>query len=289
LDAERERVVYVATTRARDLLVIPRAGAVDPRRFICGTLLVEAPAGLVRELPPYLPSAEPAWAREVPAPPPTPARDGAELREEVTRRWAAVATDAARPRFRPASVSGTVEPEEPSEAELATEPAKRKPHVGRYGALFGTTVHRAIGLVLVDFALPPGEAVRHAAAITGLTERLAEAAEDVARAVEALRREGLFRQPGPDLQLEYALAGAWDDGLLLSGYADLVAFTGDRLDVLDFKTDAPSAESVETAFTEYVAQVRAYGRLLKQAGVESHERRCGLLFTADGSIRWVES
>jgi ATP-dependent helicase/nuclease subunit A len=288
LDAERERVVYVAATRARDLLVIPRAGALDPRRFICGTLLAETPAGLIRELPPYLPSAEPAWAHEVPAPTPAPARDGAELRGEVTRRWAAAAADAARPRFRPTSVSGTVEAVEPSEDELATEAAKRKTRVGRYGALFGTTVHRAIGLVLADPVLPPDEAVRRAATITGLTERLAEATEDVARAVEALRREGLFRQPGPDLQLEYALAGAWDDGLLLSGYADLVAFTGDRLDVLDFKTDAPPAERVEMAFAEYVAQVRAYGRLLEQAGVGSHERRYGLLFTADGSIRWVE-
>ena len=39
LDAERRRVVYVAATRARDLLVLPRAGAVAPGKIICGDLL----------------------------------------------------------------------------------------------------------------------------------------------------------------------------------------------------------------------------------------------------------
>ena len=39
LDAERRRVVYVAATRARDLLVVPRAGAVAPGKIICGDLL----------------------------------------------------------------------------------------------------------------------------------------------------------------------------------------------------------------------------------------------------------
>jgi ATP-dependent exoDNAse (exonuclease V) beta subunit len=287
LNAERQRVVYVAATRARDLLVIPRAGGVDAGRFICGSLIAEAPAALVREMPQYLPNAEPEWAREGPVTPSAVEGNAAELSAEVTRRWTAAAADAARPRFKPASVSGTVEPEEPVEDELAAEPAKRKQRVGRHGALFGTTVHRAIGLALSDPTLAPAEAVRRAAAVTGLAEHLSEAAEDVGRALEALRREGLFRQPGPDLQLEYALAGGWDGGLLLTGYADLVAVTGDGADVVDFKTDAPSTEPIETAFPEYVAQVQAYGRLLDQAGAPVRTRRCGLLFTADGSIRWA--
>jgi hypothetical protein len=118
--------------------------------------------------------------------------------------------------------------------------------------------------------------------------RLAEAVEDVERALEALRREGLFRPPGPDLQLEYALAGPWDDGLLLSGYADLVAATADGFDVLDFKTDAPPGAAVEVGHAEYVAQVRAYGHLLQGGGITGARRlRCGLLFTADGSVHWI--
>src|SRR5262249_26009662 len=39
LDAERQRVIYVAATRARDLLVVPKAGPQDPKKFVCSALL----------------------------------------------------------------------------------------------------------------------------------------------------------------------------------------------------------------------------------------------------------
>jgi ATP-dependent helicase/nuclease subunit A len=289
LDAERPRVVYVAATRARDLLVVPCAGGVKPGRHICGDLVAETPEALVRRLPRYVPGVEePDWARARPAPAPARVEDGATTSEEADRRWSAAAVAAARPRLAPSSVTGSVRPEEPVEDELAAEPAKRKQRVGRHGALFGSTVHRAIGLALADEALSPAEAVRRAARMTALGEHLTEAEEDVARALEALAREGLRRRPGPDLQLEYALAGPWEEGLLVSGYADLVAVTGGRLDVLDFKTDAPPASSVEVDHAQYVAQVRAYGRLLQTAALaDDRALRCGLLFTANGTIEWV--
>jgi ATP-dependent helicase/nuclease subunit A len=50
LDAERRRVVYVAATRTRDLLIVPKAGDVPAGRFIYGDLLAAAPAHLIREL-----------------------------------------------------------------------------------------------------------------------------------------------------------------------------------------------------------------------------------------------
>ena len=75
----------------------------------------------------------------------------------------------------------------------------------------------------------------------------------------------------------------------MSGYIDLVAVADGRIDVIDFKTDAPRSGPVEYAHPEYAAQVRAYGRLLAAAGVlEGRGLRCGLLLTADGNIRWVE-
>jgi ATP-dependent helicase/nuclease subunit A len=90
--------------------------------------------------------------------------------------------------------------------------------------------------------------------------------------------------------LEYPVAGAWEGGQLLAGYIDLVAAINGRLDVIDFKTDAPPGGAVEQAYPEYVAQVRAYGRLLEAAGIGTGRRlRCGLLFTADGMTRWVET
>jgi hypothetical protein len=178
---------------------------------------------------------------------------------------------------------------------------------------FGATVHQAIGLLLREPALGPAQAVRIAAALTGLAggsegaasqpgppgapgetspgtaSLLAEAAADVARAWHAVAAEGLARSPGPDLRLEYPVAGPGPEGTLIAGYADLVAVTGDRVDVLDFKTDPPPPGPVESAHPEYVRQVRLYADLLGSAGLLSGRRlRCGLLFTGDGRIWWLE-
>jgi hypothetical protein len=36
------------------------------------------------------------------------------------------------------------------------------------------------------------------------------------------------------------------------------------------------------------AQVRIYGKLLEAADIKERRLRCGLLFTADASIRWID-
>jgi ATP-dependent helicase/nuclease subunit A len=118
---------------------------------------------------------------------------------------------------------------------------------------------------------------------------LDEAGADLGRAWQALQAEGVTRLPGADLQVEYPVGAPWPDGSLLMGYVDLVGAVADRLDVLDFKTDAPPVGSVEAAYPEYVSQVSLYGRLLRRADVlGGRGLRLGLLFTADGGIHWVE-
>jgi len=235
----------------------------------------------------------PAAARPAPG-------DGAALFAEVAGRWEAAARQAARPRFRPVGVA------EAARAADEVAPALRP---ARFGPVFGATVHQAVGLLLREPALGPAEAVRIAAAHTGLARAngraasppgapgeappdtaalLAQVAADVARARQALAAEGLARSPGPDLRLEYPVAGPGPAGTLIAGYADLVAVIGDRVDVLDFKTDPPPPGPVEAAYPEYVRQVRLYAELLEAAGLLSGRRlRCGLLFTGDGRIRWL--
>jgi ATP-dependent exoDNAse (exonuclease V) beta subunit len=83
------------------------------------------------------------------------------------------------------------------------------------------------------------------------------------------------------------VAGAWGGGQLLTGFVDLVAMDGERLDVIDFKTDAPTSDAVELAYPEYAAQVGIYAELLQRAAIHASRVRCGLLFTGDGVIRWV--
>jgi ATP-dependent helicase/nuclease subunit A len=289
LDAERRRVVYVAATRARDLLVVPRTGSPKTGKTICADLLAGADPTTMVALDTYVRGAGAAWSNAIgTSTPPAPVESG-QLERAVAERWDAAAAESARPRFRPTSVSVEARATAArADGDAEDDPVTRKPREGRFGHLFGSVVHKAIGALLRDPSLSRTEVVTVAATRVGLTEHLEEAAADVARALQALHAEGLARPLGPDLRIEYPLAAPWQDGTLLLGYSDLVSVTAGRLDVLDFKTDAPPAGAVEDTYPEYASQVQLYGRLLQAAGVVGERRlRCGLLFISDGVIRWV--
>jgi len=284
LDAERRRVVYVAATRARDLLVVPRTGPPDPDKLVCSALLAGADPNLAEEMEAYVAGSEPAWARDVPPPASSDMADAAALEQAVRARWTAAAAEAGRPLFKPVSVSGQARLR--AEDDETRAPVTEKSREGRFGATFGITVHRAIGLALRGSTA--AEAVAIAAAATGLVDHLDEAIGDVDRVLATLRAEGLHRPIGSDAQIEYPVFGPADGGLLLSGYIDFVSATPARVDVIDFKTDAPPGGAVAQTYKDYVAQVRAYGHLLSTAGtIRDRQLRTGLLFSADGRIHWV--
>jgi ATP-dependent helicase/nuclease subunit A len=288
LDAERKRLVYVAATRARDLLVLPVAGDPDPS-WISGRLVAGAPAELMERLDTFAVGAEPAWATEVPPPAPRPRGDASALAAEVSSAWREAVAGAARPRFEPASVKAEahhLEEESPGPGETARPRPRRE---SRFGKVFGETVHRAIGLALAEARLSPEAAVLRAAHATGLEVHHGEAAADVRRALGALERARLRRAPGRDLRLEYPVALA-RDGRFVAGYADLVAVRDGRLAVVDFKTDAPPQGDLATSHAAYVEQVRSYARLLEALGLAPPGGvDAGLLFTAEQEIRWVDA
>jgi len=304
-DAERLRLVYVAATRARDLLVLPVARSAKNGQWVNGRLAEGAPPELVETLEVYALAAEPAWAAAARLPGPADPGDASALAAGVEARWAAARADAARPRLAPTSVTAEAHrdearPHEPDDEGADDEggAGSRPPRPSRFGRAFGETVHRAIGLALADPALAPAEAIARAAAAAGLEDgppgHRAEAAEDVARALAALEAAGLRRAPGDDLRLEYPVALALDGGAaLVQGYLDLLGVRRGppgRLAVLDFKTDAPPGPGADVATTHpaYVAQVRAYARLVADLGLAAPGGvEAGLLFTADGAIRWV--
>jgi len=282
--AERLRLVYVAATRARDILVLPVALGGNGRFVTNGLQGAGSPAVAVQAA--WTDEERPAWAKEVGLPPERKTRVNAALATEAESAWHAASAEAAKPRFAPRGVAaaalGAVEREAEGEAG-----ARGKAREGRFGPVFGETVHLAIGVSLREPAIEPAGAVSRAARLTGLVENLAPAAEDVARALAALAREGLRRAPGDDLRLEYPVA-ARREGTLLFGYVDLLAARGGEMLVLDFKTDAPPAGEVERSHPAYVEQVRSYGRILVELGLARERKvRCGLLFTADGGVRWV--
>jgi len=281
-DAERRRLVYVAATRARDLLVLPVTGRSQVTRALAGD--EKAPAVAVHEA--WTDEARPEWAKEVRPPAERRARVAEALAARVEAAWSAAAEESGRPRFAPRGVSTEAHRVVESEAE-GEAGARWKEREGRFGRLFGDTVHLAIGIALREPALGAAGAVERAARETRLVGHQAEASADVARALAALEREGLRRAPGPDLRLEYPVAAA-RDGTLLLGYIDLVASGEGGAVVVDFKTDAPPAGEVRQTHPDYVEQVRTYARMLVELGIAAEGKvRPGLLFTADGVVRWV--
>jgi ATP-dependent helicase/nuclease subunit A len=290
LDAERRRVVYVAATRARDRLIVSATGSMKAGSHICADLLAEADATLMRTPETYVEAASPAWATAVPSwSPPAVASDQAS-EEGVSARWNSAAAATARSRFRPVSVSEMAPREREHQLPDDVEPTMVRSHVGRFGSLFGTTVHQAIGTVLRDPPIAPDVAVRRAAALTGLAEHVDEAVADVERAIAALNQVGVTPGDGVALGLEYPVAGVVRDGEgeLASGFVDLIALCGDKVVVLDFKTDLPPPLSDQTTYSRYVRQIAGYAALLRASAlIGFYEVRCGLLFTADGRIRWV--
>ena len=192
------------------------------------------------------------------------------------------------PRFLPRGVSTEAHERTDRESEGEGEAGARwKLRESRFGRVFGDTVHRAIGLSLREPGLDPVGAVERTARETGLGDHLAEAAADVARALSTLEATGLRRVPGDDLRLEYPVAQG-RDGLLLQGYIDLLGSRDGAVTVVDFKTDPPPEGDVAATYSSYVEQVRSYGRILVDLGVARPGAvKCGLLFTADGRMRWV--
>ncbi|BDG08592.1 UvrD-helicase domain-containing protein [Anaeromyxobacter paludicola] len=289
LDAERRRLVYVAATRARDRLLLPVPAASPPTRV---TACLAAGEGPPEVLETFGPDAKPAWAKAAVPPTPKKQRAAMKLAREVEEAWSKAAAAAGEPRLAPAGVSAEAhaawEPASAAEADPAAEPAPpRKYRPGRFGNVFGDTVHRAIGVALRQPALAPGAAVERARTETGLEEHLDEAADDVERALAALTAAGLRRPPGNDLRLEYPVAAAAGKKLL-AGYVDLLSAADGALEVIDFKTDQPPEGDVQDSHPDYVAQVRRYGEILAQLGLsQGRTVRCGLLFTADGGLRWT--
>lgn len=280
-NAERLRLYYVAATRARDLLIVPSpqlGPRTDPLKFMCGRILNGAGDALVqRHSPMDVPGIEPVDA--YPTLKPEDPTAGLQLQE----RWDRAATQACIGRAVPAAFTDVAHADKTAAAQHLEPVAERVEH-SRHGPIFGSTVHRALARLLAGDTGHPSSVVYRAAIVEGLPDELRdEATQDVERALAALRAEGLLDAHVARV-VEYPLLLA-DNGRLLTGYADFVARRGAQVWLIDFKTDPPGTLA---DYPHYAEQVKLYARALAQAGVAGIDMiRAGLLFTADGGIRWA--
>lgn len=279
-NSEKRRLVYVAATRARDLLVVPKPAWQQPvEDYVHAELLAGSSTGCILSLEGFVDGQGAGWALA--------ANDVTEIRDvddrESQAAWNEALSSASNPQAAPSSVTSIAKAQPVlqrlGDADVEVRPP-RPARVGRFGPIFGEVVHLALGSVLTR-GLAPSDAVVRAARALRLAEHLDEAVRDVERGLDTLHGAGLTGD-GSTLRVEYPVA-VEQDGKLVSGYIDLVTANAGELTVIDFKTDqwADAATAAEDVFPQYAAQVRAYAAFVGA-------RRCGLLFTSNGQLAWIQ-
>jgi len=281
--AEQRRLLYVACTRARDLLLVPRPP------------LDAAVGDFWRELIDRLPAASDADVRVVDAEtiarPEVPSRArelwaiaSAEGGDAVAARWQAerrelLARAAERP-FTPISATRLAARTAPPPVAAAGAGA------GGSGRDFGSLVHRLLEWFPLEDAGLERAGRLHAMA-QALAPSFGLGATDAGRAAEQVERSLAL----PVLERARRATRVWrelslffpDGEHLVEGVVDLVFEEDAALVVVDYKSDAVDAGSALAQAAHHAPQLQLYGRGLAQAlGRPVRERL--LLFTALGRV-----
>jgi ATP-dependent helicase/nuclease subunit A len=273
--AEGRRLLYVACTRARDLLVIPR----PPASARGGSFW--------RDLWPFVDASPPSDVTTLDAST-LPSTARADFRLDVGPLGAAEEGDAVAARWRAerrALVASAAErPLVPVPATRFAARSAPPPVVaasGRGGRDFGSLVHQVLEWIPLD---APERAVAMAEALAprfGLDPAAARRAGEEAAAALAtplLARARRARRLWRELPLWFP-----QDGELVEGVVDLVFEEGDRLVVVDYKTDHIAAEQALAQAAHHAPQLQLYGRGLAQAMALPVAERL-VLFTALGRV-----
>ena len=271
---EQLRLLYVATTRARDHLIVSlhrtksdRSQAAEVARVIA-----EVPDLWRRLDAPF--ALQSVTATSTPAPEPHAAGRRREWDAERSARIAALRRAPVKAATTIAASGRDTEPEPDPEA-----PPWRR---GRAGTSIGRAVHGVLQSVDLATGAGAGELARAQAAAEGVdakadeVERLARAALASAAVQEAVAggrhwREVFVAAPVGDVTVE--------------GFVDLLYETAEGLVVVDYKTDTVrSDDEVDAAVERYRLQAAAYALVLQRT-VGTRVARCTFVFVSGGRPR----
>jgi ATP-dependent helicase/nuclease subunit A len=275
--AETRRLLYVACTRARDLLVIP----VPPRDARAGSFW--------RDVTALLPAASDADVQVVDTET-LPAAEEAVSRGDLRALGraeggdaVAVLWDAERKARIETAAERTFQPISASRVAARTAPPAVVTEGSEGGRDFGSLVHGILEWIPLEDAEAAAEHARSMA--QALAPSFGLDAEGAARAAEAatralalpiMARAGRARRIWRELRLWFA-----DGADLVEGKVDLVFEEEGGLVVVDYKTDHLSAEQARAQAAHHAPQLQLYGRGLARAtGLPVRERL--VLFTALG-------
>ena len=251
-DAERDRLLYVAATRARDHLLVSlfhaeRARDSSAQRLI-GAGILDRCEALPLLATTRGPRTAPFATLEVDTPPSL---------EEFRNAHAQLVADSRRVRYTSATALGRAG----EERDDMTEPWAR----GRAGTHIGRAVHAALQSVSWTADEAEIDAIARAQAVAeAVPERTAEIAALIRRALGS-DAAGRARAGQALREVPFALAR---DGVVVEGFMDLVIDGPDGLEVVDWKTDSVPASEVERRLESYHLQAGLY-----VAGLEAATRR----------------
>ena len=246
--AERDRLLYVGATRARDHLIVSLFHKENSRDSAAARLLLHGAKDGAEPL-----SGVELSNRSAGAPldglQVDPAEEaGFELRRE------ALVTRARSLRFTSATALGReAAPEENKDArEDDSEPWSR----GRAGTHLGRAVHAALQSLPWDADDASIEAVATAQTVAeAIPQRQAEAARliRVALASGAAQRARGARRALREVPFAFR-----QDGFIVEGFVDLVIDREDGIEIVDWKTDAVPAAAIPDRLRRYEAQAGLY-------------------------------
>ncbi|MCU1345341.1 MAG: putative ATP-dependent helicase [Acidimicrobiia bacterium] len=257
-DAEADRLLYVAATRARDRLLVclHRAAARNTYRPTAARRLATALASRPDLVHPWA-DPEP----EAPPAPPTEALGQAELEllpdlaRWFDKRRALVAARCSAPVVAATSLGG------PHHAGNDGAEDERPPW--RRGRA-GTSIGRAVHAVLQTIDLATGRGLVEVARAQAVAEGVGEHAAEVARLVRAVLDTDVVSQAVGGRFWRELLVTASVDGTVIEGFIDLLVERPDgSMIVVDYKTDAASSiAEIDEAVLRYRRQGAAYALAL---------------------------
>ena len=258
---EHVRLMYVATTRARDHLVL------SMRRPASGKKIT---AAVIAE---YMDNCDRLWkAVELnelavsAQPQPSDSDDQSHAIDEtlhstehldqwVTERKRTI-EEFGRPQFVAATGLSRAYKDEEEEQD-SPEPWRR----GRAG----TSVGRAVHAVLQSIDLATGAGIEHRARAQAVAEGVPDRQEEIARLAKVAVQSNIVRRAVASQRIwrEVPVAAPVGDGSL-HGFIDLLFEEEDGLVVVDYKTDAVTAEQLPEVIDRYRLQGGAYAHAIGQ-------------------------
>jgi len=272
---ERIRLLYVATTRARDHLVVSvHRKENDGDSVTSAEVLYEA--GWHPDIVELLEIENFEQPRDAPtesavrqALPELPTL------EDWRRLHDAALADAARP----IAVSATgLAAEERDTEEVEGVPRRR---TGGDGAAIGSAVHAVLQTVDLDTGARLAEASAAAAATEGVRSRTG--------LIEALCRSALesdvVRRAAQSRHFREVYVGVLEGDRVLEGFIDLLYEDGDGVAIVDYKTDSwKDVSDLDAKVERYCGQMRAYARAVRQAVGREITSATLLMLGSDGAV-----